>query len=94
MRGSTLGSGLVEDITPGPWAEGPAQGGMIRALGMSSGGSSNSGGDRLAKFVAGRIINPFIPKTLIDRTEDPIFFRTPCSPYTWTWRELLSYERL
>jgi|SRR5882724_1208549 len=52
------------------------QSGMIRALGMSHGGSGNSGGDRLAKFVAGKLINPYISKELIDRTQSPFLFKT------------------
>jgi P63C domain len=53
------------------------QSGMIRALGMSHGGSGNSGGDRLAKFVAGKLINPYISNELIDRTQRPMLFKTP-----------------
>jgi hypothetical protein len=54
------------------------QTGMINALGMSHGGSgaqTRTGKDRLAKFVSGKYINPFIPKELAARTENPIKFR-------------------
>ncbi len=37
-----------------------AQRGMVTALGMSRGGSSKGGGDRLAHFVTGKALEPFI----------------------------------
>ena len=52
------------------------QTGMIDSLGMSRGGSNKSGGDRLAKFTAGKGINPYISAELTDRTRNPIKFRT------------------
>lgn len=54
------------------------QTGMLNALGMSHGGSgakTRTGKDRLAKFVSGKYINPFITKELAERTENPIKFR-------------------
>ncbi|MFX0201839.1 MAG: hypothetical protein ACFFCW_37490, partial [Candidatus Hodarchaeota archaeon] len=33
---------------------------MVQALGMARGSSSKGGGDRLAHFVSGKAINPFI----------------------------------
>jgi hypothetical protein len=53
------------------------QAGMIVALGMSKGGSSHRGGTRLAKFAAGERLKPFAPSNLIERTQEPIKFRTP-----------------
>jgi len=56
------------------------QSGMIKSLGMSSGGSgaqTRPGKDRLAKFVSGKSINTFISKELGDRTSNPIKFRLP-----------------
>jgi hypothetical protein len=50
---------------------------MIDSLDMSRGGSNKSGGDRLAKFTAGKGINPYISADLSDRTRNPIKFRTP-----------------
>ena len=50
---------------------------MIDSLGMSRGGSNKSGGDRLAKFTAGKGIDPYISADLSDRTRNPIKFRTP-----------------
>jgi hypothetical protein len=54
-----------------------AQRGMISSLGMSYGGSGGSGGDRLAKFTAGKSLNPYISAELSERTRNPIKFRTP-----------------
>jgi len=54
-----------------------AQRGMISSLGMSYGGSGGSGGDRLAKFTAGKTLAPFISAELSERTRNPIKFRTP-----------------
>lgn len=53
------------------------QGEMIGAVGMSRGGSGSSGGDRLAKFVAGKLISPYVASALRERTANPIKFRTP-----------------
>jgi hypothetical protein len=52
------------------------QTGMIRALGMSKGGSSHRGGTRLAKFVAGDRFKDFVSKELIEGTQNPIRFVT------------------
>lgn len=54
-----------------------AQGGMITSLGMSWGSGGKPGPDRLAKFTAGKGINPFISAELRDRTTNPIKFRAP-----------------
>lgn len=53
------------------------QRGMISAMGMARGSSGGEGGDRLAKFVAGKTIEPYIPGYLPDVTANPIKFRTP-----------------
>jgi hypothetical protein len=53
------------------------QTGLIGALNMSHGGSYSKGGDRLAKFAAQGRLTPFVSKELIDRTANPIKFRTP-----------------
>lgn len=49
---------------------------MIESLGMSRGGSNKSGGDRLAKFAAGKSLEPFADNKLRDVTH-PFKFRTP-----------------
>lgn len=49
---------------------------MVEALDMSRGSSGGSGGDRLAKFVTGNAIKPFMENKLQSVT-DPIKFRTP-----------------
>lgn len=49
---------------------------MVDALDMSRGSSGGSGGDRLAKFVTGNAIKPFMEDKLLSVTE-PIKFRTP-----------------
>jgi P63C domain len=53
------------------------QRGMVSALGMSRGSSAGSGGDRLAKFVGGKILNPYVDSDLLAVTANPIKFRTP-----------------
>ncbi len=50
---------------------------MIKALGMSRGSSGGTGGDRLAKFIAGKRISKFVPDELRGVTISPIKFRTP-----------------
>jgi len=52
------------------------QGAMLKALGMSHGSAGRTGGDRLAKFVTGNAIKPFMEANLQLVTE-PIKFRTP-----------------
>jgi hypothetical protein len=51
------------------------QRGLIRAIGMSKGGSAGSGGDRLAKFVSGKGFSPFVSKELNAVTTQPIKFK-------------------
>ncbi len=53
------------------------QRGMVKALGMSRGGSSRGGGDRLAYFTAQKALEPFVSSELIAVTRDPIKFITP-----------------
>jgi len=53
------------------------QRGMVAALGMARGSSGGTGGDRLAKFVAGERIKDFVSKELKEVTENPIKFVTP-----------------
>lgn len=52
------------------------QGGMMAALDISQGTAGRGGGDRLAKFVSTKSLNPFIDNTLYDVITDPIRFRT------------------
>ncbi len=52
-----------------------SQSGMLNALGMSRGSSASIGGDRLAKFVDGKILKPFIDSKLVSVTVKPILFR-------------------
>lgn len=52
-------------------------GGMVRSLGMSIGGAGGGEGDRLAKFVAGRAISPFVSNELNSRITNPVRFRAP-----------------
>jgi hypothetical protein len=54
------------------------QRGMVSALGMGRGGTGRAaGGDRLANFVLGKLITPFISKELKEATREPILFKTP-----------------
>jgi hypothetical protein len=52
------------------------QGGMMTGLDMSQGTAGRGPGDRLAKFIAGKAINPFVPKHLFALINNPIKFRT------------------
>lgn len=52
------------------------QRGMVNALGMSRGGSSRGGGDRLAYFVAQKTLSPFVSNELEAVTKEPLIFRT------------------
>jgi len=54
------------------------QRGVLKALGMSRGGSSH-GGDRLGKFLGGKILKPFDKKDLSIGTR-PFLFRIPSGP--------------
>ncbi len=49
---------------------------MINALGMSKGSSGGTGGDRLAKFVYGKALTPFVSDKLREVTTNPIKFKT------------------
>jgi hypothetical protein len=49
---------------------------MVKALGMSRGSSSTSGGDRLAKFIAGKALAPYVSPELLQVTTNPIKFKT------------------
>jgi hypothetical protein len=53
------------------------QRGMVRALGMGRGGSSEGRGDRLAKFCAQTRLSKFVTEHLLQVTKDPIKFRAP-----------------
>jgi hypothetical protein len=53
------------------------QTGLIKALKMSHGGSYSTGGDRLAKFATQGRLKSFVSNELIERTANPIKFRTP-----------------
>lgn len=50
---------------------------MIKSLGMSRGSSGGSSGDRLAKFIQGQRIKPFISNELMNVTKNPLQFKTP-----------------
>jgi hypothetical protein len=54
-----------------------AQRGMVSALGMARGGSSKGGGDRLAHFIGGKALEPFINNDLKMAINSPIQFVTP-----------------
>lgn len=52
------------------------QRGMVSALGMSRGSSSTSGGDRLAKFVQGERLQPYVANVLQAVTKPIKFYAT------------------
>lgn len=53
--------------------------GMIKSLGMSEGTGSRSlpGNDRLAKFIGGSALKPFIPDELAEMITHPLRFKAP-----------------
>jgi hypothetical protein len=53
------------------------QGGMLSGLDMKQGTAGRGGGDRLAKFIATKAVNPHVPKELTDVIMNPIRFRVP-----------------
>lgn len=53
------------------------QRGMVWALGMSRGGNVRRGGDRLARFITGDRLKPFVSKELEVVITNPIIFLTP-----------------
>jgi hypothetical protein len=53
------------------------QRGVVSALGMGRGGSSEGRGDRLAKFTAQSRLSKFVADSLLQVTKDPIKFKTP-----------------
>ena len=53
------------------------QRGVVSALGMGRGGSSEGRGDRLAKFTSQDRLKEFVSKQLLEVTGKPIKFRTP-----------------
>lgn len=55
-----------------------AQGGMLEALNMAPGTAAKGGsGSRLAKFVSGKSISPYVPEELSRVVVEPIRFRAP-----------------
>lgn len=53
------------------------QGGMLSGLDMKQGTAGRGGGDRLAKFINTKAINPYVPQGLSDVIMNPIRFRVP-----------------
>lgn len=55
------------------------QAGMLKSLNMSQGTGSKSagGGDRLAKFISGKRLKPFVSNELSDLIKNPIKFTVP-----------------
>jgi hypothetical protein len=51
------------------------QRGMLTGLDMSQGTAGRGSGDRLAKFIAGKAIKPFVPRELSEVIISPIKFR-------------------
>jgi hypothetical protein len=53
------------------------QSGMLIGLDMKQGTAGRGGGDRLAKFIATKSVNPFVKPELADLIIEPIKFKTP-----------------
>ena len=60
-----------------------SQQGLIYALGMSKGSSGKQSGDRIAKFMSGKLISPYVPEGLYTMTQNPIKFKPPRGEYAW-----------
>lgn len=54
-----------------------SMGGMIKALGMSTGGAGGREGDRVYQFATGQNVSPFVSSDLMGRMGSPIRFRAP-----------------
>lgn len=54
-----------------------SQRGMIGGLAMSRGGGPSEGGDRLAVFLGGKAISPFVSNDLMLAIQNPIRFKNP-----------------
>ncbi|WP_072432797.1 P63C domain-containing protein [Azotobacter vinelandii] len=52
-------------------------GGMVKALGMSTGSAGGGDGDRLYSFTTGKSISPFINNELMSRMKTPVRFQAP-----------------
>lgn len=52
-------------------------GGMVRALGISIGGTGRRQGDRLYRFATQKSLEPFIFNDLVNRMENPVRFQAP-----------------
>ena len=52
-------------------------GGMIKAMGMSSGSAGGGDGDRLMSFAAGKSVSKFISPELATRINSPVRFQAP-----------------
>lgn len=65
------------------------QRGMVSSLGMSRGGSSRGGGDRLAYFVAQKTLSPYVSSELMAVTKEPLLFRTDKGAMAETGERLL-----
>lgn len=52
-------------------------GGMIKAMGMSSGSAGGGDGDRLMSFAAGKSVSKFISPELAARINSPVRFQAP-----------------
>ena len=62
------------------------QRGMLTGLDMRQGTAGRGTGDRLAKFISSKSINPYVPQHLADVITEPIRFRMP------TGNEAYGYE--
>ena len=51
------------------------QRGMVSSIGMARGSSGGTGGDRLYKFISGKLLKPYTSKDLLKVTEQPMRFR-------------------
>ena len=54
-----------------------AQTGMLNALDMAQGTAGRGAGSRLAKFVSGKSVSPFVSDSLSNIVKEPIRFRPP-----------------
>lgn len=50
---------------------------MLKGMDMSQGTAGRGEGDRLARFIGTKALNPFVPENLSEVIKNPIKFRVP-----------------
>lgn len=66
--------------------------GVQAAMSMAQGGSMVKGMSRLALFISGKIISPYVSSDLRDRIQNPIQFRTPANGKAYGYEAIVLAE--